>query len=267
MESLKTRIEIACEKAKNPLAIDYLTRRLELGVDEGICGYFIQRKKRFCSHKASAGSNQQYCWEHSAAGNFLLLLPVWFLVSLLIPGWWYQAWKNLVKRIWILVQDMMTSPWRKRKWLVLLVLKRQMVQNQYQKRPQYHQQQHQPLLPPPSACLLPKEWQILSGFCVFYFRFFESPKYWLDMFFSSCFNWTTILQPRKQQLQHATPTHPQQRFDSSPGSERLDAAFRRVCGAAVAHRHWMCARQMHGETGQEVSQWVSVWLFNMFVSK
>jgi hypothetical protein len=42
------RLQTASERASNPNTVQYLNRRLELGVDEGQCQYFIRRKNRYC---------------------------------------------------------------------------------------------------------------------------------------------------------------------------------------------------------------------------
>jgi hypothetical protein len=52
----------------NPRNLDYLNRRAQLGVDEGNCTHFISRKKRFCSHRAVAGSLHGKCSLHSEEG-------------------------------------------------------------------------------------------------------------------------------------------------------------------------------------------------------
>jgi hypothetical protein len=61
------RLHTMSSKVNNPNTVQYLTRRVELGVDEGHCQYFIRRKNRYCSHRCVAGSTTGFCSEHSPA--------------------------------------------------------------------------------------------------------------------------------------------------------------------------------------------------------
>ena len=62
---IKARVEKV--ESHNPKVLAYLNRRVELGVDEPMCNYYISRKKRSCTHRAAAGSDR--CTDHSEEGN------------------------------------------------------------------------------------------------------------------------------------------------------------------------------------------------------